>query len=75
MAKGWDDVGARTSPEPCRYKDAQKQFNLYVRLSALALLCRIDDIANNDHVGGYGLAAGLLERHNVRLPKAPWTVI
>jgi hypothetical protein len=70
--KGWDDVYARTSPEPCRYSDAQKDFNLPVRLMALALLCRIDYIACNDHVGGYGLLDALLFRNRINSPKAPW---
>ena len=69
VTAGWDDVLARTGPEPCRYSAAQHQFSVAQKVEMLALLRRVCWIAQRDCAWGYGwVLEGVAAKHRVRLP-------
>lgn len=69
VTAGWDDVLARTGPEPCRYSAAQHRFSVAQKVEMLALLRRLTWTAERDCAWGYGWALeAVAAKHRVRLP-------
>jgi hypothetical protein len=72
MRTRYDDVAARTGPEPVRHSAAQREWTLRWRLIADCYLVRLGDL-DNSHVGGPGWALeALCERERVYAPSRLW---
>lgn len=63
----FDDVAARTGPEPIRHSTAQKPWTFHTRLLAQLMLSELTDITQSSVPGPGWALASLIEEERIRL--------